>query len=71
MTWNALSYVTTKSVNVISSDLKSQSKIWVTVGDVIMPGNSFGASGSGGGSRPLRAKETMYCCRSSHQKFAS
>lgn len=51
------------------SDLKSQSKIWATVGDVIMPGNSFGASGSGG-SRPLRAKETMYCRRSSHQMYA-
>jgi hypothetical protein len=30
-----------------------------------MPGNSFGTSGSG---RPLRAKETMYSSRSSHQK---
>lgn len=33
-------------------------KIWTTVGDVIMPGNSFGISG-GGGSRPLRAKEMI------------
>jgi hypothetical protein len=52
----------TKIVSVIISDLKSQSKIWATVGDLIMPGNSFGTSGSGG-PRPLRAKETMYSSR--------
>ena len=32
-----------------------------------MPGNSFSSSGSGG-SRPLRAKETMYGSHLSHQK---
>lgn len=47
------------------SDLNSQSKIWATVGDLIMPGNSFNASGSSG-SRPPRSKETMYS-RSFHQ----
>ncbi len=68
MTWNELSYVNKKVVSVISSDLKLQSKIWATVGDMIIPGNSFGTSRSGG-SRPLRAKETMYGLRFSHQKY--
>jgi len=37
----------------------AQSKIWATVGDLIMPGNHFSASGTSN-TRPPRAKETMY-----------
>ena len=37
----------------------TQSKIWASVGDLIMPGNPFSASGTGG-ARPPHAKETMY-----------
>jgi len=37
----------------------TQSKIWATVGDLVMPGNTFSTSGTSG-ARPPRAKETMY-----------
>ena len=37
----------------------TQSKIWASVGDLIMPGNPFSTSGTGG-ARPPHAKETMY-----------
>ena len=37
-----------------------QSKIWATVGEVIMPGNPFDLNGSGIGVKPPRAKETLY-----------
>ncbi|KAI0281004.1 hypothetical protein BGY98DRAFT_960479 [Russula aff. rugulosa BPL654] len=47
-----------KKIRITNDVERIVSKIWATVGDVIMPGNSFGASGSGG-SRPLRAKETI------------
>ena len=40
------------------SDL-TQSKIWASVGDLIMPGNPFSTTGTGG-ARPPHAKETMY-----------
>ncbi|KAH9083889.1 hypothetical protein EDB83DRAFT_2254749 [Lactarius deliciosus] len=36
----------------------TQSKIWATVGDLIMPGNPFSTSGTSG-ARPPRAKETI------------
>ncbi|KDQ57742.1 hypothetical protein JAAARDRAFT_35427 [Jaapia argillacea MUCL 33604] len=34
-------------------------KMWSSVGEIIMPGNTFDVS-SGGGNRPPRAKDTMY-----------
>ena len=37
----------------------TQSKIWASVGDLIMPGNHFSTSGTSG-ARPPHAKETMY-----------
>lgn len=37
----------------------TQSKIWASVGDLIMPGNPFSSSGISG-ARPPHAKETMY-----------
>jgi hypothetical protein len=46
------------SVRYFVSD-PTQSKIWASVGDLIMPGNPFSTSGTGG-ARPPHAKETMY-----------
>jgi hypothetical protein len=37
----------------------TQSKIWASVGDLIMPGSHFSTSGTSG-ARPPHAKETMY-----------
>ncbi|KAJ7262300.1 hypothetical protein B0H12DRAFT_324041 [Mycena haematopus] len=34
-------------------------KIWSSAGDLIMPGHPFDASGTGNGSKPPRAKETI------------
>ncbi|KAJ6593774.1 hypothetical protein B0H19DRAFT_1091950 [Mycena capillaripes] len=34
-------------------------KIWSSAGDLIMPGHPFDATGSGSGSKPPRAKETI------------
>jgi hypothetical protein len=47
-----------KKIRITNDVERIISKIWTTVGDLIMPGNSFGTSGSGG-TRPLRAKETI------------
>jgi len=47
-----------KKVRITNDVERIVSKIWATVGDLIMPGNSFSTPGSGG-SRPLRAKETI------------
>ncbi|KAN0111494.1 hypothetical protein V8E52_008517 [Russula decolorans] len=47
-----------KKIRITNNVERIVSKIWATVGDMIMPGNSFRISG-GGGSRPLHAKETI------------
>ncbi|KAI9511149.1 hypothetical protein F5148DRAFT_1173011 [Russula earlei] len=44
-----------KKIRITNDMERIVSKIWATVGDLMMPGNSSGS----GGSRPLRAKETI------------
>ncbi|KAH9176764.1 hypothetical protein EDB89DRAFT_1939792 [Lactarius sanguifluus] len=49
-----------KKIRVTGDVERIVSKIWATVGDLIMPGNPFSASVSGtSGARPPRAKETI------------
>lgn len=38
---------------------RTQSKIWTTMGEVMMPGNPFDLTESGIGVKPPRAKETL------------
>ncbi|KAH8995722.1 hypothetical protein EDB92DRAFT_1794419 [Lactarius akahatsu] len=47
-----------KKIRVTGDVERIVSKIWATVGDLIMPGNPFSASGTSG-TRPPRAKETI------------
>lgn len=47
-----------KKIRVTGDVERIVSKIWATVGDLIMPGNPFSASGTSG-ARPPRAKETI------------
>ncbi|KAI9442522.1 hypothetical protein H4582DRAFT_2202611 [Lactarius indigo] len=47
-----------KKIRVTGDVERIVSKIWATVGDLIMPGNPFSASGTDG-ARPPRAKETI------------
>ncbi|KAI0305425.1 hypothetical protein B0F90DRAFT_1058097 [Multifurca ochricompacta] len=56
--WNESLYVTTEFERACSFLISTQSKIWSTVGELIMPGNPFTMSGSDR-SRPPRAKETI------------
>ncbi|KAF8270254.1 hypothetical protein EI94DRAFT_1723164 [Lactarius quietus] len=50
-----------KKIRVTGDVERIVSKIWASVGDLIMPGNPFSASGtSASGTRPPHAKETMY-----------
>ncbi|KAH8993297.1 hypothetical protein EDB86DRAFT_3078779 [Lactarius hatsudake] len=47
-----------KKIRVTGDVERIVSKIWATVGDLIMPGNPFSTSGTSG-ARPPRAKETI------------
>lgn len=65
-----------KRIKVTMDVERIASKVWGTVGDIVMPGHAYDLSGSGSGPKPPRAKETMsvllvLVLKTSHSVFHS